>query len=205
MNYLTSYTNMWKRKHKKLTLVKLDDIILTEEIHQSLSRSIKASLRKQINGIGDDSAKDLSFTNYHRNNIVVRPAGHSKYALVSGHVSYEALKMKGVESARIRIVNAVNRNEWIKEMKRDYTIRPMISLDEIELSIKKPDQDEIREKIAYLVKNKDFDEPVVIDKTTLDDDKVKIYSGEYNALAAIALGIKDIRVMVPADGINDIY
>ena len=60
---------MWKRKHKKLTLVKLDDIIITEEIHQSLSRSIKASLRKQINGIGDDSAKDLSFTNYHRNNI----------------------------------------------------------------------------------------------------------------------------------------
>ena len=65
--------------------------------------------------------------------------------------------------------------------------------------IAKPDQDRIREKIAYLVKNKDFDEPVVIDKKTLDDEKVSIYSGEYNVLAAIALGIKSIRVMVRAD------
>ena len=49
------------------------------------------------------------------------------------------------------------------------------------------------------MKNKDFDEPVVIDKKTLDDEKVSIYSGEYNVLAAIALGIKSIRVMVRAD------
>ena len=107
--------------------------------------------------------------------------------------------MLGVESAYVRMANVKSRDQWVYEIIRDYTIQPVIDIDEIKLNIAKPDQDRIREKIAYLVKNKDFDEPVVIDKKTLDDEKVSIYSGEYNVLAAIALGIKSIRVMVRAD------
>ena len=120
-------------------------------------------------------------------------------AVVSGIVGYNALVMLGVESAYVRMANVKSRDQWVYEIIRDYTIQPVIDIDEIKLNIAKPDQDRIREKIAYLVKNKDFDEPVVIDKKTLDDEKVSIYSGEYNVLAAIALGIKSIRVMVRAD------
>ena len=130
---------------------------------------------------------------------MVRPLGYGKYAVVSGIVGYNALVMLGVESAYVRMANVKSRDQWVYEIIRDYTIQPVIDIDEIKLNIAKPDQDRIREKIAYLVKNKDFDEPVVIDKKTLDDEKVSIYSGEYNVLAAIALGIKSIRVMVRAD------
>lgn len=202
MNFFKTYTNAWKRKNKKLTKVAIADIEITESIHKNLSSDILESLSKQIAEVGDDKEKNMLFVNYHRNTIVVRPIGYGKYALVSGRIGFEAIKMLRIETVFIRVVNVQSREEWMKELIRDYTIRPMISVDDIKLSILKPDQDLIREKIAYLVKNKDFDGPVLLDKKTLDDDKVKIYSGEYNVLAAIALGIKNIRVMVPADGMN---
>ena len=169
------------------------------EINEYLDKSILDSLDKRIKDIGDDKDREMKFMNYHRNTIVVRPLGYGKYAVVSGIVGYNALVMLGVESAYVRMANVKSRDQWVYEIIRDYTIQPVIDIDEIKLNIAKPDQDRIREKIAYLVKNKDFDEPVVIDKKTLDDEKVSIYSGEYNVLAAIALGIKSIRVMVRAD------
>lgn len=194
-----TYTNAWKRKNKRLIKIHMSDIEVVEEIHKNLDKSILDSLDKQIKDIGDDKDREMKFMNYHRNTIVVRPLGYGKYAVVSGIVGYNALVMLGVESAYVRMANVKSRDQWVYEIIRDYTIQPVIDIDEIKLNIAKPDQDRIREKIAYLVKNKDFDEPVVIDKKTLDDEKVSIYSGEYNVLAAIALGIKSIRVMVRAD------
>ena len=199
MRYFKTYTNAWKIKNKKLIKIHMSDIEVVEEIHKNLDKSILDSLDKQIKDIGDDKDREMKFMNYHSNTIVVRPLGYGKYAVVSGIVGYNALVMLGVESAYVRMANVKSRDQWVYEIIRDYTIQPVIDIDEIKLNIGKPDQDRIREKIAYLVKNKDFDEPVVIDKKTLDDEKVSIYSGEYNVLAAIALGIKSIRVMVRAD------
>ncbi len=199
MRFFKTYSNAWKRKNKRLVKIRMNDIEVVEEVHKNLELNIIESLKKQIEDIGDDKDREMKFMNYHRNTVVVRPMGYGKYAVVSGIVGYNALMLLGVENAYVRMANVKSREQWVAEIIRDYTIQPVMDIDDIKLSIAKPDQDRIREKIAYLVKNKDFDEPVVIDKKTLDDEKVSIYSGEYNVLAAIALGIKSIRVMVKAD------
>lgn len=199
MRFFKTYSNAWKRKNKKLVKIRMSDIEVVEEIHKNLDEKLIESLKQQIADIGDDKDRKMKFMNYHRNTVVVRPMGYGKYAVVSGIVGYNALMLLGVECAYVRMANVKCRDQWVDEIIRDYTIQPVMDIEDIKLSIAKPDQDRIREKIAYLVKNKDFDEPVVIDKKTLDDEKVSVYSGEYNVLAAIALGIKSIRVMVKAD------
>lgn len=199
MRFFKTYTNAWKRKNKQLIKLRISDIEVVEDIHKEIDINIINDLKKQIEAIGDDKDRKMKFMNYHRNTVVVRPMGYGKYAVVSGIVGYHALVLLEIEYAYVRMANVNSREQWVDEIIRDYTIQPVMDIDEIQLSILKPDQDRIREKIAYLVKNKDFDEPVVIDKRTLEDEKVSIYSGEYNVLAAIALGIKSIRVMVKAD------
>lgn len=199
MRFFKTYTNAWKRKNKQLIKLRISDIEVVEDIHKEIDVNIINELKKQIEDIGDDKDRKMKFMNYHRNTVVVRPMGYGKYAVVSGIVGYHALLLLEIEYAYVRMANVNSREQWVDEILRDYTIQPVMDIDEIELSISKPDQDRIREKIAYLVKNKDFDEPVVIDKRTLEDEKVSIYSGEYNVLAAIAMGIKSIRVMVKAD------
>ena len=192
------YIQAWKNEHRKDKTVKvgmpLNAIRIVEPIHKLISPEVRQEIKETAASLPSDKKEQERFINHHQYRIVVRRYQNDKYALVSGLKHFLILKYARITSCYVFCIEASGREEWLEELKSTYTIKPMVSLDDIEIEEKTLEPQEVMGKIRYLIKNGSFDIPVQAKEN--GNGKLSIVSGTTNVFAAKQLGLKKIRVVI---------
>lgn len=191
MDITAQYIAVWKKINRKSRAsVNLSDIKLTEEIHQCITPEMEEKISAQVPTKKISKEAWTSLINKASYSVVVRKDGEG-YSLLAGHVGYEMLKRMNIKVAKIFVAEATDRDSWLEELRNTITLTPIVNIDEIESAAKKDTDPAVKKEVEYLVKHKDFKEPIMIEVDPVGSIKVK--SGAAGITAAKLLGLKQVK------------
>lgn len=191
MDVTAQYIAVWKKINwRRRQSVKIKDIRLTEPIHQTITPDMEERIVAQVPTKRIKKEEWTAIVNKAAYSVVVREIDDG-YSLMAGHVGYEILRRMNVKIAKIFVADELNRDAWLAEMERTITLTPIVDLDDLKPEEQKAPEPEIKESLDYLVHNKDFKDPIVINVEPSGSISVK--SGAAEILAAKMLGLTKVK------------
>ena len=191
MDLTAQYIAVWKKINwRKRQSVQVESIHLTEPIHQTISADMEKKIDAQVPKKRVKKEEWAAIVNRAAYSIVVRKLDDG-YSLLAGHVGYEILRRMHAKMAKVFVTEEDGRDVWIEEMKKTITLTPIVDLEELKPEEQQAPELEVKASLDYLVHNKDFKDPILINVEPSGSISVK--RGAAEILAAKMLGLTRVK------------
>ena len=191
MDLTAQYIAVWKKINwRKRQSVQVESIHLTEPIHQTISADMEKKIDAQVPKKRVKKEEWAAIVNRAAYSIVVRKLDDG-YSLLAGHVGYEILHRMHAKMAKVFVTEEDGRDVWIEKMKKTITLTPIVDLEELKPEEQQAPELEVKASLDYLVHNKDFKDPILINVEPSGSISVK--RGAAEILAAKMLGLTRVK------------